>query len=269
MNEAAAERLSKRVAALRACSRREAEWLIEGGWVRVDGVVVEEPQSRVLDQTVEIDADARPEPPVPVTILWHAPAIAAGAYASMTAQVPAPATAQASAPSHDRASTSATGSAPTPALDPEHHAPDDRSGIRPLRRHFSKLTTALPLDRGASGLVVLTQDPGIVRRLEDQRLPLEQEYVVEVAGVIDDDALDRLARAAVGEGRGAPSVRVSRQSERRLRFALKGSRPGLIAALCTQAGLDVREARRLRIGRVPLAGLAPGQWRYLPLHHRF
>ena len=36
-------RLSKRVAELKACSRREAEQYIEGGWVRVAGRGVGEP----------------------------------------------------------------------------------------------------------------------------------------------------------------------------------------------------------------------------------
>ena len=41
-----AVRLSKHLAALLPCSRREAEMYIAGGWVRVDGEVVEEPSSR-------------------------------------------------------------------------------------------------------------------------------------------------------------------------------------------------------------------------------
>jgi hypothetical protein len=40
------ERLSKRIMQLRDCSRREAEQYIEAGFVRVDGVVVQEPQFR-------------------------------------------------------------------------------------------------------------------------------------------------------------------------------------------------------------------------------
>ena len=48
------ERLAKRVAALVPCSRREAEQYIAGGWVRVDGQVVEEPQFRVLGQPVTL-----------------------------------------------------------------------------------------------------------------------------------------------------------------------------------------------------------------------
>ena len=39
-----AVRLSKRVAALVPCSRREAEQYIEGGWVQVDGALVETPK---------------------------------------------------------------------------------------------------------------------------------------------------------------------------------------------------------------------------------
>jgi 23S rRNA pseudouridine2604 synthase len=34
-------------------------------------------------------------------------------------------------------------------------------------------------------------------------------------------------------------------------------------------GLTIVAMRRIRIGRVPLAGLAPGQWRYLAPHERF
>ena len=44
------QRLSKVVAALVPCSRREAEQYIAEGWVRVDGRKVEEPQFRVTGQ---------------------------------------------------------------------------------------------------------------------------------------------------------------------------------------------------------------------------
>ena len=66
-------RLAKRVAELRACSRREAELLITGGWVKVDGIVVEEPQFRVADQRIEIDPQADPSQAEPVTLLLHKP----------------------------------------------------------------------------------------------------------------------------------------------------------------------------------------------------
>ena len=46
------KRLSKRLMELVQCSRREAELYIEGGWVKVNGVVVEQPQTKVSDETI-------------------------------------------------------------------------------------------------------------------------------------------------------------------------------------------------------------------------
>ena len=61
---------------------------------------------------------------------------------------------------------------------------------------------------------------------------------------------------------------MSWQSEQRLRFAGKG----LTAKACvavTATGLQVTAVRRLRIGRVALGPLPPGQWRYLGSDERF
>ena len=67
-------RLAKRIAAMAQCSRREAEMYIEGGWVRVNGETVEEPQFKVVDQLIEIDPNAQLEPAEPATLILHKPA---------------------------------------------------------------------------------------------------------------------------------------------------------------------------------------------------
>ena len=65
-------RLSKRVAAMVPCSRSEAERYIEGGWVRVDGQVVDVPQARVATaQSVTLDPEASRLALTPVTVLTH------------------------------------------------------------------------------------------------------------------------------------------------------------------------------------------------------
>ena len=54
------ERLAKRVAVQQSCSRADAERYIEGGWIAVDGQVVEEPGFRVgASQTVSLLPGAR------------------------------------------------------------------------------------------------------------------------------------------------------------------------------------------------------------------
>jgi len=235
-------RLAKRVAELRACSRREAELFITGGWVRVDGVVVEEPQFRVADQRVEIDPQADLSQTEPVTLLLHKPP----GYHAIGGDKPA---------SH------LLGAATLWA--------EDASGIRPLKKHFAQLTLCVPLEPSASGLVVFTQDWRVVRKLTEDAATLEHEVIVEVAGELPPDGLKRLNRGIPYQGRTPPAIKVSWQSENRLRVALKGAQPGQVAHLCEAVGLKVLSMKRLRLGRVPLGKLPPGQWRYLRADERF
>lgn len=241
-------RLAKRLAALVPCSRSDAEHYIGAGWVRVDGQVMLLPESRVNDtQKVELDANATLKPSAPVTILLHQPA--------------APATGMAADASHG-----------DPAIDylkSAARASDDRSGIRVLKSHFTHLKSVAPLEQGASGLAVFTQDGRIARKFTQDATSIEREVIVEVEGEIAEHGLKRLNHGLEWNGKALPPIRVSWQNERRLRFAIKGERPGQIVHMCTSVGLTVLGMKRIRIGRVPMAGLAPGQWRYLPEGERF
>ena len=68
-------RLAKRLADQVPCSRQEAEQYIAGGWVTVDGEVVEEAGCRVQpEQRIELLPQASLAPVTPVTILMHKPA---------------------------------------------------------------------------------------------------------------------------------------------------------------------------------------------------
>lgn len=240
-------RLAKRLAEMLSCSRREAEQYIEGGWVSVDGVIVEEPQFRVLDQAIVLDKDASLLALAPVTLLLHKPAgheaVPDGHAASLA-----------------------------PLLSPATQSPDDRSGIRPLKKHFSSVELVTPLATPASGLVVLTQDWRVTRKLREDARLMEHEVVVDVSGDIKPGGLERLNRVDHGftfKGMLLPPAKVSWQNETRLRFALKGEVPGQIAYMCESVGLKVEGMKRLRIGRVAMSQLQPGQWRYLLPHERF
>jgi 23S rRNA pseudouridine2604 synthase len=240
-------RLAKRLAEMLACSRREAEQYIEGGWVSVDGVIVEEPQFRVLDQVILLDKDASLLALTPVTLLLHKPA---GHEAGPDGNAPSLA----------------------PLLSPATQSPDDRSGIRPLKKHFSSVELVTPLATPASGLVVLTQDWRVTRKLREDARLMEHEVIVDVSGDIKPGGLERLNRVDHGfthNGMLLPPAKVSWQNETRLRFALKGEVPGQIAYMCESVGLKVEGMKRLRIGRVAMSQLQPGQWRYLLPHERF
>jgi 23S rRNA pseudouridine2604 synthase len=153
------------------------------------------------------------------------------------------------------------------------HASDDASGTRILKRHFAKLSPGLPLESAASGLVVFTQDWRVLRKLTEDAAMIEQELIVEVAGVAASESLLRLNQGLTADGAPLPNVKVSLNSSSatssKLRFAIKGVHPGLIAYLCERVGWQIVSMKRLRIGRVALAQLPAGQWRYLQAHERF
>ena len=235
-------RLAKRVAELRGCSRREAEQFITGGWVKIEGIVVEAPQFRVGDQRIEIDPKADLCQAESVTLLLHKP------------------------PGHD----SIDGDRPAASLlSAATLWSEDASGIRPLKKHFAQLSLCVPLESTASGLVVFTQDWRVARKLTEDAATLEHEVIVEVAGELAADGLKRMNRGIPFNGRTPPAIKVSWQNETRLRVALKGAQPGQIAHLCEAAGLQVVSMRRIRLGGVPLGKLPSGQWRYLRADERF
>ena len=235
------ERLSKRLARQLSCSRSQAEQYIAGGFVTVDGEVVESPQFRVLDQTIVLDPKASLGALVPVTLLVHKPA-------------------------------GVDTSAPD-LLDPNMHFAADRSGIRLLRRHLQQQLCVTPLDTLASGLVVFTQDPRIKRKLLEEAALVEHETMVDVTGDVTPAALATLNQSPVIDGRAmlAAKVSLSRQAGEvsGLRFAVKGCYPGQIRQMCEFVGLQVLVIRRIRVGRLPLAALPSGQWRYLLGYERF
>ncbi|MFZ2309180.1 MAG: RNA pseudouridine synthase [Rhodoferax sp.] len=253
------DRLAKRVAHMVPCSRSEAEQYIEGGWVRVDGQVVEEPQFRVDQQSVTIDPNASLIDLTSITLLLHKPAD----WVDGTEESLAKLNRDARRAGFDDARSLLTVS---------NHVDKDPAGIRVLQRHFKHLEALVPLETAASGLIVFTQDWRIQRKLDEDAGSMEHEVIVDVQGEVTDAHLHLLNRT-LDSDRDLPHAKVSINSstpERsKLRFAIKGAHRGLIAYLCERAKLDIIDMRRIRLGRVALRDLPVGQWRYLGANERF
>lgn len=232
-------RLSKYLADQFSCSRRVAENYVRGGWVRVDGQVVEEPGFRIqASQQVQLAEGACGDDPKPVTILLHKPVgYGDGAALELVTQA--------------------------------SRAPNDHDDRNFSKRDLGGLELMTPLATEAAGLLVFTQHYAIARKLIDDAAKIEHEYVVEVTGDIAIDGLKRLNHGLSWKNSRLPPIKVSWQNETRLRFALKNPAAGLIQDMCRQVGLTVVNLKRLRIGRVPMSGLAEGQWRYLMGYERF
>ena len=238
-----AVRLSKRVMQEADCSRAEAERLIEGGRVRVDGSVQQAVPTRVRpEQAVTIDGTQPAKGVAPATLVMHKPA-------------------------------GATMEAMLKLIVESNHLANDRSGLTLLARHTKGLECVTPLEPAASGLVVWTQVPGIARKLVEEGSKIEHEVMVDVEGPVSAAQLAELNRSLVVDGRAMLPVRVSISQTQpdltRLRMAMKGYWQGQVLQLCDAAGLRLLAIRRQRIGRLPLRDLPAGQWRFLLGYERF
>ena len=231
-------RLSKRVADILKCSRAEAEQVIVGGWVKVDNRVVDEPAHRVKDEPIDIHSTAqRGKVPLLTVILHKIPG------QSCLSQ------------GHNNIWKSLT---------PATRSQQDRSGITLTPRLQKSLQCAAALEDAATGLVVLTEDPGMLRKLRDERSPLEHELLAEVQGPVSPDQLHDMCTTGL-----KTSISSATPEKTGLRMAFKGYQPGYAAGVIENAGLRLTGLKRVRMGRVVMAPLAPGEWRALMPYERF
>ena len=239
-------RLSKRMAELGLCSRREADEYIAKGWVKVDGVVVDQLGSKVLPtQKVTLDAQGSATQSRRVTVLINKPV----GYVSGQAE---------------------KGYKPAYVLvTPENQWSSDRSNIQFNPLHIKNLAPAGRLDIDSVGLLVLTQDGRIAKQLIGEDSDVEKEYLVRVQGRLSQQGLKQLNFGLSLDGQPLKRAEVSWQNQDQLRFVLKEGKKRQIRRMCDLVGLRVLGLKRIRIGKIMLGDLPQGQWRYLAPGERF
>lgn len=233
-------RLSRLMSQRGLCSRREADELIERGWVCVDGVPVDTLGIRVSPQAeVTLLPEAERGLREQVTILLNKPV---GYVSGQPEDGYPPAVALISAGAQ---------------YDPQGRAP------RFHRGHLRGLAPAGRLDIDSTGLLVLTQNGRIARRLIGEHSEVSKEYRVWVNGEITAQALAQLTHGLTLDGRKLRRATVRQTDERELRFILNEGRKRQIRRMCELVGLHVTRLQRIRVGRIWLDDLPLGQWRYL------
>jgi 23S rRNA pseudouridine2604 synthase len=239
-------RLSKRMAELGLCSRREADEWIVNGWVKVDGEVIDTLGTRISPSAkIEISRAAEKHQSEIVTILLHKPV----GYVSGQAE---------------------DGYEPAIVLVHPDNQWEEDSVQKPFQRGFLKgLAPAGRLDIDSTGLLVLTQDGRVAKHLIGENSTVEKEYLVRVEGTLSDDGLKRLNFGLALDGVNLKPAKVSWQNEDQLRFVLREGRKRQIRRMCELVGLHVVGLKRVRIGSVSLGKLPVGKWRYLRPGERF
>jgi 23S rRNA pseudouridine2604 synthase len=233
-------RLSKLMAQRGLCSRREADRFIEQGWVRVNGQVENTLGIRVDPECrIELLAPAQQVQKNLVTIILNKPV---GIVSGQAEDGYEPA---------------------INLIGASTHWENDKSRTRFSRSQLKGLAPAGRLDIDSQGLLVLTQDGRIARRLVGENSGIEKEYLVRYQGDLTADKLALLNHGLELDGRKLKPANVAELNQDQLRFVLREGRKRQIRRMCDAVELRVTGLKRVRIGKVKLAQLPEGQWRYL------
>jgi 23S rRNA pseudouridine2604 synthase len=255
------ERLNKRLADMRLCSRREADEWIERGWVRVNGEVAVMGQRVRPNDEVQVDERAKVKQAERVTILLNKPV----GYVSGQAE-----------DGHEPAAS---------LISAQSRWRGDANSRRFASWQLRGLAPAGRLDIDSVGLLVLTQDGRVARDIIGEDSEVEKEYLVRVhympdgaqGRVVERDVqaafppeqLARLRHGLALDGQPLLPAEVEWQNPEQLRFVLREGKKRQIRRMCEQVGLHVVGLKRIRIGGVVLGNLPTGQWRFLGPHERF
>ncbi|MBT3660514.1 MAG: rRNA pseudouridine synthase [Rhodospirillaceae bacterium] len=218
------ERIAKVVARAGLCSRREAERWIADGRIAVNGKVLETPAVTVTDVDM-VMVDGNPLPGAEKIRLWryHKP----------------------------------------PGLMTTNSDPEGRPTIfERLPRELPRVITVGRLDMMSEGLLLLTNDGGLARRLELPETGWARRYRARVHGHVDEARLANLAKGVTVEGVRYGPITAELESQQRsnawLGIRLNEGKNREIRRVLAHLGLDVTRLIRTAYGPFQMGNMRRG-----------
>ena len=230
-------RINKFLAHNGLCSRREADELIKKGWVFLNGQKVSEPGVPVQEgDDCTISPEAERWISQKQTIVLNKPP----GYVSAQAE--------------------------------ENHKPAIRL-ITAKNYYGKKALQSIPshkgfapagrLDIDSAGLLLLTQNGQLAKKIISPSSKVEKEYIVKVRGDINPEKIKKLQHGLKLGGHPLKKAKVKRINETQLNFILIEGKKRQIRRMCELVDLEVATLKRIRIGGIELGRLPRGQWRFL------
>ena len=232
MSEAAPapERIAKVLARAGLCSRRDAERWIAAGRVSVDGHVLTTPAVTVTTANdVRVDGAPLPTPDRPRLWRYHKP----------------------------------TGLVTT------HRDEKGRSTVfDALPKELPRVVSVGRLDLNSEGLLLLTNDGALARRIELPATGWLRRYKVRVHGEVDPDRLAALEKGTTIAGTAYGPIRASLEREQGsnawIALALREGKNREVRRVLEHLGLPVTRLIRLSFGPFQLGNLALGEISEVP-----
>jgi 23S rRNA pseudouridine2605 synthase len=224
------ERIAKRMARAGVCSRREAEVMILEGRVKIDNKLLLTPATLVTDDMM-ITVDGKPIDKPERTRVWryHKPR----------------------------------------GLLTTNRDPQGRATIYDeLPKHLPRVISVGRLDYNSEGLLLLTNDGGVARKLELPETGWARRYRVRAFGTLSPDQIEKLARGMTVEGvrYGAIETAIDRQQGGNvwLTMTLSEGKNREIRKVLEAIGLRVSRLIRVAYGPFQLGKLEPGEIEEVP-----
>lgn len=238
-------RLSKLMALRGICSRREAESYIDLKQVLVDGKIISEQGTKVSENAnIELLQEAKESQKNKIVILLHKP------FGVLSTQPQ-------------------NGYIAAIELITLQNQQKFKNSKKFNEQHLQKLAVAGRLDVDSTGLLVLSQDGVLVKKIIGPDSEMEKEYFVKIEGIITEDKISKLRFGLELDGQILKRAEVEKLNSSNLRFILREGKKRQIRRMCELVGLKVLELKRIRIGNVKLGDLAHGKWRYLKENESF
>ncbi|ALJ00801.1 pseudouridine synthase [Rufibacter tibetensis] len=121
------------------------------------------------------------------------------------------------------------------------------------------------LDKESEGLMLLTNDGALYNRISHAQNHQEKEYVVTVDKPLTPEALAQLATGVVIMGQQTRPAQVQALGEKTFSIVLTQGLNRQIRRMCYKLGYAVERLVRVRMVRLRVGELKPGEWRELPL----
>lgn len=223
-------RLSKYLVDCAIASRRQARRLIREGRVKVNGVVVKDPDRRVVPGRDVVEYEGQAIKPIGhLYIAFYKPQGYLTAFGK---------------------------------------APDGKEGIdRFLEGLPKKVGPAGRLDYDAEGLLLLTDDGELAHRVMHPKYKLPKTYEVLVEGRVEAQTLEKMLEGAhLRDGLAKPeSLKLLGYwgEDTLLEVVFTEGRYHLVKRFMAYFGHKVKRLKRTAIGPIRLGDLKPGQWRHL------
>lgn len=129
-----------------------------------------------------------------------------------------------------------------------------------VNKDFNDIYPVGRLDKDSMGLIILTNDGVLAKKIIAPMSSVEKEYYVRVDNEITDGALEKLRFGLSLDGEKLKRANVVRIDKTSFYITLTEGKNRQIRRMCTKVGLEVIVLKRIRIAKIKLDRLKEGEY---------